>query len=142
MLRSKGRYKGAGILFYKRVGKEVFISLGKRTIRPQKGYWSIPGGKMNDQDENDFRSCAIRETKEEYFSCKAIRFPINTVDREAKCSIIIPWFFEYHTYFANVSGPDISFNPNWEFSKVEWFSIKRLPAKTHIGVRYALLFIK
>jgi len=61
---------------------------------------------------------------------------------QAKCRLIIPWLFVYHTYFANVSGVDISFTPNWEFSKIEWFNINHLPDKTHIGVRYTLLFIK
>ena len=40
-------YKGAGILFSKKVDSKQFISLGKRTIRPQEGYWSVPGGGLD-----------------------------------------------------------------------------------------------
>ena len=135
-------YRGAGILFYKREEGNLFISLGKRTVRPQKDYWSIPGGKMEAKDRSSFLNCAIRETTEEYFSRNLNLFPAITVNEESKCRVIIPWFFEYHTYLVNVTGIELKFNPNWEFSKIEWFNVKYLPAKTHLGVRYALLFFK
>ena len=136
------RYKGAGILFYKREGGILSVSLGKRTVRPQKGYWSIPGGKMEAKDRSSLLDCAIRETREEYFLRNINRFPAVTINEESKCRVIIPWFFEYHTYLVNVTGIELKFNPNWEFSKIEWFNVRHLPAKTHLGVRYALLFFK
>jgi len=136
------RYKGAGILFYKREEGNLFISLGKRTVRPQKDYWSIPGGKMEAKDRRSFLDCAIRETREEYFSRNLSLFPSVTIDEESKCRVIIPLIFEYYTYLANVTGIELKFIPNWEFSKIEWFNVNHLPAKTHLGVRYALLFLK
>jgi len=135
-------YKGAGILFYKVEGVNLLISLGKRTVRPHRDYWSIPGGKMEAKDRNSFLNCAIRETGEEYFSRNLSLFPLVTIDEESKCRVIIPWFFEYHTYVANVTGIELKFNHNREFSKIDWFNVKHLPVKTHLGVRYALLFLK
>ena len=56
-------YKGAGILFYKRMKGKTYIFLGKRTINPSKGYWSISGGKISVKDYDSFYRCALRETR-------------------------------------------------------------------------------
>ena len=97
---------------------------------------------MESIDCNDFLSCAIRETKEEFFSSQSNLYPSFAIVPEAKSRLIIPLIFEFHTYFYDMTDTDIQFNHNWEFSKVEWFNTNKLPHKTHIGVRQALLFLK
>ncbi|NCD05759.1 MAG: NUDIX domain-containing protein [Spirochaetia bacterium] len=57
--------KGAAILIYKIKNDNIEILLGKRKYFPNVGFWGIPGGKMEDIDENDFKKTAIRECLEE-----------------------------------------------------------------------------
>ncbi len=65
-------YHGAGLLLWMRdeQGKPNVL-LGKRSIEPGKGKWSIPGGKWDpkkdiDTDGNpDYLKTALRETEEE-----------------------------------------------------------------------------
>lgn len=47
--------KGAAILIYKIKNDNIEILLGKRKYFPNVGFWGIPGGKMEDIDENDFK---------------------------------------------------------------------------------------
>lgn len=58
------KYKGAGIALLKKQNNDYAILLGKRTIKPNKGKWSIPGGKF-EKNDNFFFETAIREFREE-----------------------------------------------------------------------------
>lgn len=58
------KYKGAGIALFKKQNNDYAILLGKRTIKPNKGKWSIPGGRFEKSD-NFFFETAIREFREE-----------------------------------------------------------------------------
>ena len=133
-------FKGAGILFVKKEGSQYFVSLGKRTVSPQKGSWSIPGGQMSSSDEEDYLACALRETREEYFSMAEKNFSSLFDKIQVKdCTILfIPFLIKYNTYLFDVTGININFSPNWEFSEIAWFSTRSLPEKTHLGVRYSL----
>lgn len=57
--------KGAAIIIYRRKNNEIEVLLGKRKYFPNIGYWNIPGGKMEDIDNNNFKNTAIRECEEE-----------------------------------------------------------------------------
>ncbi len=61
----KKNCKGAAILIYRIKNDNIEILLGKRKYFPNIGFWGIPGGKMEDIDENDFKKTAIRECLEE-----------------------------------------------------------------------------
>ena len=137
-------YKGAGILFIKKEEKQYFVSLGKRTVSPQKGYWSIPGGRMSVKDDCDFWKCAVRETKEEYFNNSGTALLKSNLELkiDKKTRITIPFFFEFHTFLIDSTGFDVDFCHNYEFSEVRWFSIGSLPEKTHFGVKYSLAMFK
>jgi len=133
-------YTGAGILFYKKNKDGEFIHLGKRTINPNKGEWSIPGGKKESKDI-DLLYTAIRETNEEYFLNKNV---IKYNDLKTKTlkhkDITFPFVFEYRIFLIKVKNinpvlPKYSFS---EFSKVGWFNLKELPNRTHFGVLSAL----
>lgn len=54
-------YKGAGIALIN--NDSVF--LGKRSKRPFKNSWAVPGGGFEKDKDNDYLSTAIREMKEE-----------------------------------------------------------------------------
>lgn len=57
--------KGAAIIIFKRKDNNIEVLLGKRKYFPNIGYWSIPGGKMENCDDSDFKKTAIRECEEE-----------------------------------------------------------------------------
>jgi 8-oxo-dGTP pyrophosphatase MutT (NUDIX family) len=133
-------FKGAGILFYKKENNQCYISLGKRTINPHKNFWSVPGGKLSRSDENDLFKCALRETCEEYFKHNVNEFKRlgERLTNNKKSRLYIPFIIDYQTYLIDLSGFNINFHNNWEFSKICWFNINNLPAKTHFGVKYSL----
>lgn len=132
-------FKGAGILFLKKEESKNFISLGKRTINPHKGYWSVPGGKLDYRDNKEYFKCAMRETNEEYFYYQKNEFQkVSQIQFIKECIINIPFIFEYHTFLIDITGLQIEFSPNWEFEKIDWFDSKQLPEKTHKGVYYAI----
>lgn len=58
------KYKGAGIALFQEQDNEYAILLGKRIINPDKGKWSIPGGRF-EQTDNSLFETAIRELREE-----------------------------------------------------------------------------
>ena len=58
------KYKGAGIALFQKQDNDYTILLGKRTIKPNKGKWSIPGGGF-EKNDNFFFETAIREFREE-----------------------------------------------------------------------------
>ncbi len=132
-------YKGAGILLIRREKGKTRILLGKRTIRPHKNFWSLSGGKMDKKDGGDFHHCALRETAEELFLGASGEFeklrnliPFGTV------GIFLPFYFQWKTYYYEVSHLDLNFRHNHEFSEIGWFDIEKLPEKTHYGIAYAL----
>jgi 8-oxo-dGTP pyrophosphatase MutT (NUDIX family) len=135
-------YEGAGVLFYKNEGGKTSISLGKRAINPHKNFWSVPGGKMcKSKDKNIFLNCALRETKEEYFSEDINDTEFTKISSRSYSKvnkIILPFLFEFRTFLIDITDINIKFTPNWEFSRIEWFDVNKLPEKTHIGVKYSL----
>jgi ADP-ribose pyrophosphatase YjhB (NUDIX family) len=132
-------FKGAGILFYKKIKEDNLILLGKRNVYPELGVWSIPGGKINSKEDKNFLECALRETREEVFFFKYKEFlKIKEMIHENDYYIKIPLIFEYHTFLYNISDVDISFRKNYEFSRIKWFKINKLPRNTHFGVKYAI----
>jgi 8-oxo-dGTP pyrophosphatase MutT (NUDIX family) len=93
-------YQGAGILFIKNQEGKTLIGLAKRAIRPQKNYWSIPGGKMDDKDQKDFHRCALRETGEELFAGLPEEMAkIRALKPLGSAAIHIPFTFRWRTYF-------------------------------------------
>jgi 8-oxo-dGTP pyrophosphatase MutT (NUDIX family) len=131
-------YRGAGILFVRKEEGKTMVLLGKRTIRPQKNYWSLPGGKMDYRDEGDFFRCALRETGEELFSGMSGEFEkVKNMQAFGSAGIYLP-FFNWKTYFFDLSQLELEFRHNFEFSEIGWFDGQSLPEKTHYGIVYAL----
>ena len=93
-------YIGAGILLLRKQEGKRLIGLARRAIRPQKNYWSIPGGKMDARDQEDFLRCALRETGEELFAGLPEEMAkIKAIKPLGSAAIHIPFAFQWRTYF-------------------------------------------
>lgn len=128
-------FKGAGILFWKQEKNKIYVHLGKRNVKPYKGYWSVPGGTMDDKDKDDFLTCAVRETNEEYFSYKKV-VKRNNLSGKNFYVQETPLIMKYVTYFVKVKS--LRPKPNFEFSKVDWFDANLLPIDIHPGAELAV----
>lgn len=121
-------YHGAGVLLYtKEEQDKTFVLLGRRSIKPGKGKWSIPGGgwdinkdKYDKNNKHNYLKTAIRETEEE------ISYTIKQDDNIIHLwSMNIP-FFHFVVYQCRLKER-INFNHNWEFSELKWFPTDKLP---------------
>ncbi len=121
-------YHGAGILFWTNDDNgQLSVLLGKRSINPGKGKWSIPGGgwsKYSDgydkRNRPNYLQAAIRETNEE--SKYAIKSP---EDLDTLWCCHIPYFhFEVYSCYLPMQ---IEFTHNREFLEVDWFPVEALP---------------
>ena len=90
-------YKGAGIALFKKNSDVYCILLGKRTINPDKGKWSIFDGKREPFDKSSFET-AKREFKEE---C-ALSFSSIKTKSFGECKFNLP-FFKWTTFIFEVS---------------------------------------
>lgn len=124
------KYKGAGIALFQKQDNDYAILLGKRTINPNKGKWSIPGGGFEKTDNSLFET-AIRELREET--------GINLSKSEkyaVLCSFHYP-FFEWKTFMFEVdSNFYVPETFCYEFSEMRFIHLKEIPQyKLAFGVR-------
>ncbi len=124
------KYKGAGIALFQKQDNDYAILLGKRTIKPNKGKWSIPGGGFEKTDNSLFET-AIRELREE----TGINLTNNEKDAVV-CSFHYP-FFEWKTFMYEVDSyflaPKIL---GYEFSEIRFIPLKEIQKyKLAFGVR-------
>lgn len=120
-------YHGAGLLLWTKEDHNIFVVLGKRSINPGRGKWSIPGGKWDREDDSydkngkpNYLRTALRETKEE----------ISLVIKEND-NIVLLWsslipIFHFNVYSQQLDNR-IAFNHIEEFLEVNWFSVDALP---------------
>lgn len=116
------KYKGAGIAIIKKQNDELFILLGKRTEKPQKGKWSIPGGGFEKYDKSLFET-ALREFREE------TRIDLSETINEKDaliCDFHFP-VFEWKTFIFEVNS-DFPTPRKFchEFSEMKFISINEL----------------
>lgn len=140
-------YHGAGVLFWvKGAESGIEILLALRKYNPNKDTWSIPGGGLELQDGRDLIRCALREAREEGFGGDPIveAALIDAQNRELmqldsrSVRIRLP-FFNWRTLLVELPHKPDSWPKNiHEFSRAEWFSLKALPPRTHLGVRWVL----
>ena len=136
-------YRGAGLLIACKVADGWEVLLGKRKIKPFFGYWSIPGGGRETKD-SCFLDTACRETKEEICHDQRLEeylrpWLAEDFDRSQmpEHTLLTPYLSEWHTFLLALSGrvPPKRFSvPNYEFSAIDWFPVKRLQNPTHPGV--------
>lgn len=113
-------YRGAGIALV----SDGRILMGKRSVKPFKGKWCVPGGGREKCDGDDLAT-AIRELREETGIDFASSFP----DAAFICrwSLRLP-FFSWRTYFYSVppdKAQEQALVPS-EFSELEWVFISEL----------------
>ena len=124
------KYKGAGIALFQKQDNDYAILLEKRTIKPNKGKWSIPGGGFEKTDNSLFET-AIRELREE----TGINLTNNEKDAVV-CSFHYP-FFEWKTFMYEVDSYFLA--PNilgYEFSEIRFIPLKEIQKyKLAFGVR-------
>jgi len=119
-------FHGSGVLCWKEESNgDLLVLLGKRSMNPGLGKWSIPGGSWEKKDgyrnkkKRDYKKAAMRETKEEMGIDGNYADPLWTLH--------IP-FFHYEVfsieYYEKILEKDIH-----EFSDFGWFHIKNLPSK-------------
>ena len=87
-------YRGAGVLLYRMDSDgSCKVILFKRNNNPDKHKYSITGGRMDRDDERNFRKTAERETWEETKI---------TVEIPEYCPVLVTnlFFFKWKTYFV------------------------------------------
>ncbi len=111
--------KGAAILIYRLKENEIEVLLGKRKYFPNIGFWGIPGGKMEEKDNNNFEKTAKRECLEE--TGISINRELILLDeiRDNK--------FIWNTYLAQVDENTTNIFKE-EVLESAWFNIKSLPS--------------
>ena len=139
--RTNGRlrpYGGAGVLFYRLEAETVEVLLGERTYRPYTGHWSVPGGRSernrhNGQLETPLET-ALRETEEEI----GVRFRLNGSGEELpRARLVVPGIFSFTTFILPYRSNATACCGD-EFTRLEWFSLHKLPGPLHHGVMRAV----
>ena len=105
---------------------------GKRTIKPNKGKWSIPGGGFEKTDNSLFET-AIRELREE----TGINLSNSVNEKKAIiCSFHYPCF-EWKTFMFEVASDfHVPERFCYEFSEIKFISLKDIHQyKLAFGVR-------
>ena len=119
-------------LCFKKQNNDYAILLGKRTIKPNKGKWSIPGGGFEKTDNSLFET-AIRELREE----TGINLSNSVNEKKAIiCSFHYPCF-EWKTFMFEVASDfHVPERFCYEFSEIKFISLKDIHQyKLAFGVR-------
>ena len=126
------KYKGAGIALFQKQDNDYAILLGKRTIKPNKDKWSIPGGGFEKTDNSLFET-AIRELREE----TGINLSNSVNEKKAIiCSFHYPCF-EWKTFMFEVASDfHVPERLCYEFSEIKLIYLKDIHQyKLAFGVR-------
>lgn len=129
-LKNSKPYHGAGILFWhKDDAGQLYVLLGVRKYHPQKGMWSIPGGKWEAEDsyngnmKPNYQAAAVRETWEE------IRVRVEDPEQLAFLWSMHMPFFHFVVYACRLPEKR-TIVPYQELSELKWFPVGSLPAES------------
>ena len=111
--------KGAAILIYRVNNNDIEVLLGKRKYFPNIGFWGIPGGKMEEKDNDNFENTARRECYEE--TGIIVNKPLILLDKIRNNKFI------WNTYLAQVDKNTTNLFKE-EVLDSSWFSINNLPS--------------
>jgi 8-oxo-dGTP pyrophosphatase MutT (NUDIX family) len=136
-------YFGAGIIFWmKDEHGELFVLLGKRSVNPGKGKWSIPGGRWEKWKDgydcfnnHNFEQTAIRESWEEV--------GLSVDERDKLTPLWSRRFFLFNVIIYSYQLPkQIKSVRYQEFSEVKWFPANSIPKPHVIFVRRQVAILK
>lgn len=142
LVRLAKPYRGAGVVFTAPdAGGRIRVLLGRRMFRPYAGYWSLPGGGMEDRDNGSFRACAAREAFEETVGIPKLndiqRVFLERLTTAPEHRVRLRPVFDYRSYLLPLRTiPDLRLWPNtksWgnEFRQFDWFRTDDLPDPLH-----------
>lgn len=114
-------YHGAGIALV----CDGRILFGKRSDRPFKGQWCVPGGGREKTDASELEN-AIREFSEE----TGVDFSSLEAKAIGSWKLRLP-FFSWVTFFYVVPSFEASFCLD-EFSEIEWVPVSEAGKKKHL----------
>lgn len=109
------------------------LLLLQRNKAPEKGYWSIPGGKL--EMFETFEEAVKREIKEE------VDVNIDIIDMLGLCDHIIKeeqkhWVAP--SYLCKIAKGDAKNMEPLKHLELRWFSLEQLPTNITIPTKYAL----
>ena len=91
-------YRGAGVMLYRMTPDgECRVILFRRANNPDKGKYSVIGGKMDDRDKGDYSGTAARETREEVGISMSVPEDCPTIT----INLI---FFKWKTFYIHYAG--------------------------------------
>lgn len=114
-------YHGAGIGLV----KDGRILLGKRSDKPFKGTWCVPGGGREKTDSSELDN-AFREFSEE----TGVDFSALDAKAIGSWKLRLP-FFSWRTFFYVITNFEASFSLD-EFDQVEWIPLEMVGQKKHL----------
>jgi 8-oxo-dGTP pyrophosphatase MutT (NUDIX family) len=138
-------YRGAGVLFSSidSAGTQRFL-LGKRLRSPFRGYWTVPGGRMDRCDQGDFRTTAAREVFEETIAIPGLdcirQRLLARLAGASESRIHVPFVFDFRVFSVPLPViPDLNIWPHlqhWgnEFERFGWFDKDHFPEPLHPGM--------
>ena len=101
------------------------ILLGKRSDRPFRGQWCVPGGGREKTDASELAN-AVREFSEE----TGVDFSSLDAEQVGSWKLRLP-FFSWITFFYVVPCFEASFCLD-EFSETEWVAVDEVGKKKHL----------
>ena len=114
-------YKGAGIALFKKTSDGYSVLLGKRTIKPNKGKWSIFGGRTESYDNTPYETAKREFREESYMDLDSLNAKLI-----GTCNFNLP-FFKWTTFLYEV---DYSFSIpvrfSSEFSELRFIALKKI----------------
>lgn len=123
-------YNGTGILVMTNTtqGKK-YLLLGKRRKGLDRGTWSIPGGTKEFCESPE-------ETAKREFAEETTLWPgAPAMDKPLPEILRYDWpFFRWSTFLWEPVNPDlleVTRGRDYEFSRIRWFPLNRLPLLTH-----------
>ena len=133
-----------------------FVLLGKRRFYPFAGFWTVPGGEL---EEDRDKRVSHRLTQERTYRETSEAGALREFSEEVKLwtgapSLPLPaalgegFIFQtpvsaFTTFFLTVANPELklpSVGRDVEFSKLKWFRIVGLPILSHPGIHEAISF--
>jgi 8-oxo-dGTP pyrophosphatase MutT (NUDIX family) len=117
-------------------GYEVLLC--RRNCDPDRGKWSVPGGRQ--EPSESYRQTAVREAEEELLAAQDLMdsfadcLPAGfAIEQARKHAVGVPPVFSWRTYLIALTRKphETVFQLNSENSALRWFSVKNLPEGVH-----------